>query len=112
MGASLDSGMQGVIEMPDDLQSVYMGTPPKRVGEKPADMVKVGVKMEPITRAQWTARRDALKADLDRLEKFPPGCMTCLFLDASKVCLKYEARPPQDFYATGCDDWQFDEIPF
>lgn len=56
--------------------------------------------------------RDALRVELDRLERHAPACTTCLYLDAAKSCLKFEARPPAEFLSVGCEQWVYDEVPF
>lgn len=103
----------GLAEMKDDLAAVYCdSTPPQRIGPSPAAMVKMAAQREPMTRAHWQATRDALADMLDRYERMAPSCASCIYLDAVGWCAKWEAKPPPEFLASGCDEWAWDECPF
>ena len=39
------------------------------------------------------------------------GCKTCTQY-AMPECDKFQAAPPPDVVASGCDEWEFDGIPF
>lgn len=41
-----------------------------------------------------------------------PQCMNCEHLNRSSKCDKFDAEPPAHILSTGCDAWEFDDIPF
>lgn len=103
----------GFEDMADDLGAVYgpQGTPPK-VGPSIASMMRAGAASTPMTRAQWQVTRDALAESLSRYEQMSPSCKSCLYLDTNGWCAKWEAKPPAEYQATGCDAWEHDGVPF
>lgn len=42
------------------------------------------------------------------------GCLGCDFFRDNDpgMCTKHKAIPPEEVVAAGCDDWQYDGIPF
>lgn len=98
-------------DMKDDLGPVYGGSDGERDGPSIATMMRVGAGPT-ITRAQWQATRDALASMLARYDRMAPSCRSCLFLDGSGWCAQWEAKPPGEFQASGCDRWEFDGVPF
>lgn len=99
-------------DMKDDLGPVYGGAEGERVGPSIVTMMRAGRAGQSITRVQWQATRDALAAQLARYEQMTPSCRSCLFLDGSGWCAQWEAKPPAEFQASGCDRWEFDGVPF
>ncbi len=103
----------GLATMPDDLKPVFGdATPAPRVGPSPAAMRELGAKRDPLTRVQWQATRDALADMLARYDRMAPSCQSCMYLDSSGWCAKWEATPPKEFLASGCEAWAWDEVPF
>lgn len=103
----------GLATMPDDLGAVYgKEPPPVRVGPSPAAMRGFAANRAPLTRAHWQATRDALADMLARYDRAAPSCQSCMYLDSSGWCAKWEAKPPDEFRAYGCDVWAWDEVPF
>ena len=39
-------------------------------------------------------------------------CLTCEHRGAGDHCTKFNAVPPEHIIATGCDEWEYDQIPF
>lgn len=103
----------GLATMPDDLKAIYGkdGSAP-RAGPSPAAMIRSAAKHEPITRAHWQATRDALAEALSRYDRMAPSCQSCMYLDSSGWCAKWEATPPAEFRSSGCDEWAWDGCPF
>ena len=99
-------------DMKDDLAPVYAGNGATRVGASPAAMIRASRPVEPMTRAQWQATRAALVDALSRYDRMEPSCKSCIYLDASGWCAKWEATPPPEYQASGCDAWEFDGVPF
>lgn len=40
------------------------------------------------------------------------GCANCLHIEGTRTCMKWELIVPDDYFKKGCDDWEFDNIPF
>lgn len=53
----------------------------------------------------------ALRAEAVRLESIKPSCVNCVHSEGVH-CTKFEAVPPNDVQAAGCDEWQWDGVPF
>jgi len=49
--------------------------------------------------------------ELKRLQSIRVECQSCEHY-ARSHCKKFDAAPPQDVIATGCDEWSYDFIPF
>jgi hypothetical protein len=50
---------------------------------------------------------------LDRLQRIHPKCLTCTHFEASlRRCQRYGVEVPAPVQATGCEHWEYDEIPF
>lgn len=103
--------MNDILDLKSDLADVYGGPEGERAGPTIAQMMKAGAGPT-ITRAQWHATRDALAAQLERYERMRPSCASCVYLDGSGWCAIWEAKPPAEFQASGCDRWEFDGVPF
>ena len=97
----------------DDLAPVYgPGSNAERAGPSIAQMMRAGAPANSISKAQWTATRDALVSMLARYEQMAPGCRSCLFLDAGGWCAQFESKPPVGFDGSDCDAWAWDGVPF
>lgn len=40
------------------------------------------------------------------------GCEACMHCESGKHCAKYEMEIPPEHFPRGCDEWEFDGIPF
>lgn len=52
-----------------------------------------------------------LRAETVRLEAIKPRCGNCVHAEGVH-CTKFEAVPPPDVAAVGCDEWEWDQVPF
>ena len=50
--------------------------------------------------------------ELESLQHTQPGCANCITRIADTTRCKKYGPIPQEHYATGCDDWAWDDIPF
>lgn len=64
-----------------------------------------------MKRTELVAYRAALRDGLARLESIKPSCVNCVHSEGVH-CTKFEAVPPNDVQAAGCDEWQWDGVPF
>lgn len=64
-----------------------------------------------MTRSMLASRIDALTQELEFHTGINPACNNCIHFEGG-ICLMWELKPPSDVVATGCDDWEFDCIPF
>jgi hypothetical protein len=64
-----------------------------------------------MNQAQLTAMQQALRHELVRLDAITVSCLSCKAWKPSR-CTKFDAVPPVDVQKTGCDEWEFDNIPF
>lgn len=55
--------------------------------------------------------QQTMRAEAVRLESIKPSCANCVHVDGVH-CTKFEAVPPPDVAAVGCDEWQWDQVPF
>jgi hypothetical protein len=55
-----------------------------------------------------TAVRNWLR-DLERIEV---KCRTCQHFGDGKTCNRFDAIPPAEVQAAGCEEWVYDEVPF
>jgi hypothetical protein len=63
-----------------------------------------------MTRIELDVQRTALRRMLTTLDAVKVECRTCGAW-AGATCEKY-GPPPADVVPVGCDEWQFDDIPF
>lgn len=52
-----------------------------------------------------------MRAEASRLEAIKPSCRNCVHVEGVH-CTKFEAVPPPDVAAVGCDEWEWDQVPF
>ena len=45
-------------------------------------------------------------------ESIKTDCTTCEHLGAKNKCHLHDSTVPDDFIATGCDQWQYNDAPF
>ena len=66
------------------------------------------------TKDEIKRRMERLKAEIHYLETMDTGCHTCLnFSDMSGGCrLAAGEKPPAEVIRSGCDSWEYDDIPF
>lgn len=51
------------------------------------------------------------EALIEKLNKDTPRCRNCInYWD--EYCNKHKAKPPAHVLSTGCDDWQWNDLPF
>lgn len=53
----------------------------------------------------------ALREMLSRLEAIHVCCKTCSQYSGT-TCKRYGEMPPAEVVAQGCDEWEFDGVPF
>ena len=46
------------------------------------------------------------------LESIKINCGTCKHGERAGYCTKFQASPPDDVKSAGCDEYEYDEIPF
>lgn len=64
-----------------------------------------------MTLAELNIKKEALTAMLERLNEIETSCFQCDHFMAGK-CKKFEATPPADFLKAGCEEWEWNGIPF
>jgi len=62
------------------------------------------------------ARIDMMHGQLAALEhevreRIKPKCCNCLWWKDT-TCARWQATPPADVQAQGCDAWEFNDVPF
>ena len=72
----------------------------------------------PMNKAELERQTAAAKLALDMAERhhreitsIKVECASCEHYHARR-CTKWQASPPPDVLAVGCEEWTFDEIPF
>lgn len=57
---------------------------------------------------------DAANQELEEIERSSAlGCSSCNhFASSTSFCTKHKAVVPAEFVTQGCDEWQYDDIPF
>lgn len=63
-----------------------------------------------MTRNDLTDRIGFARRDLDFLTQIKTNCTTCD--DYDKGTCKRFGPVPADFVQQGCDDWNYDDVPF
>lgn len=65
-----------------------------------------------MTRNELTDMILDTKKALAFYEGIKPNCTGCmLFVADANVCKRY-GPVPAEFIETGCDDWEYDDVPF
>ena len=64
-----------------------------------------------MNQVQLEAMRMALGLGLQRLDAVSVNCRSCSAWKVSR-CTKFDQVPPTDVQQVGCDDWNWDEVPF
>lgn len=57
------------------------------------------------------AKIELFSKELEHLKRIKINCQNCEFYQQS-LCGKFQAAPPTEVLAVGCDEFNFDEIPF
>ena len=65
-----------------------------------------------MNRMLLEGERKALQTRLDVLNRIKPDCNSCVNLAESGKCLVHKQDVPADFKSTGCDSWEWDDVPF
>jgi hypothetical protein len=62
---------------------------------------------------EWHKMLSFHKNEVARLQALSPSCHSCSqYMMRDKTCAKFNARPPDEVLAEGCDEWDMDSIPF
>jgi hypothetical protein len=64
-----------------------------------------------MTQTELKIRLELHGRELKRLQSIRIECQSCEHY-MSNFCKKFEAAPPQEVIANGCDEWTYDFIPF
>jgi hypothetical protein len=65
-----------------------------------------------MNRLEFQDRLNFCRRELEALQAVQIGCRSCAQFDAlGRACKKYGAVP-EGFIAQGCDEWEYDDIPF
>ena len=65
-----------------------------------------------MTRTELADRIDYCQKELTHLQSVNANCQSCIFrVTETRDCSKY-GPIPADFMLKGCDDWQYDDVPF
>jgi hypothetical protein len=64
-----------------------------------------------MTLTELNVKKEALQSMLKTLNAIDTGCTQCDHFMQGK-CLKFNAQIPPEFVAKGCEDWEWDGIPF
>ena len=64
-----------------------------------------------MTKPELKIRLELHGRELQRLQSIRVECQSCENY-LQNYCKKFDATPPQDVIASGCDDWSYDFIPF
>lgn len=65
-----------------------------------------------MKRAEIQTKIELYRRELKMLEAIKISCANCIFSRNSKWCDKFNAEPPAEVWAAGCDEYEYDEIPF
>jgi hypothetical protein len=57
------------------------------------------------------ALQRALRHELQRLDAIHIACKTCKEWEQTG-CAKFDVTPPADVQQSGCEEWEFDGVPF
>lgn len=85
-------------EMKDDLAAVYT---------KPEE----GDLARGVTRQAVLEITGFYRGRVEHFSKMAMNCSDCRFL-AGTFCRHFQDRVPDDFRVKGCDDWQWDGVPW
>ncbi len=66
-----------------------------------------------MNRAQFENHVELQRRLVEFYEKYPRGCAGCVyFKQESAFCDYYKQTVPADFQPKGCDQWEYDDVPF
>ncbi len=57
---------------------------------------------------------NAIMKEGERIQRDESGCSGCTHWrnGGNAKCSKWDAVPPEEVQAVGCEDWRYDDIPF
>lgn len=64
-----------------------------------------------MTLNELNIKMDLYRRELKRLEGIETSCHQCDHFERGK-CRKFEATPPPEFLKAGCEEWEWNGIPF
>lgn len=64
-----------------------------------------------MTRLEFEDRLAYCKREYEFLQTVQTNCTRCQHYSIGAVCAKHGQIPP-DFVQQGCDEWEFDDVPF
>ena len=64
-----------------------------------------------MNRTELDDRISYCRRELQNLEGIPTNCTRCTHYRHANECAKY-GPIPAEFVARGCDEWEFDDVPF
>lgn len=65
-----------------------------------------------MNRIEIQAKIEVFRRELRALEAIKISCGTCIHTSRTGWCDKFKASPPDDVRAVGCDEYEYDNIPF
>ena len=65
-----------------------------------------------MTKATLQQRIETLQKELEFHQGIKTNCSSCEHSDGLGFCLMWDCEVPDDVANIGCDDWEFDNIPF
>lgn len=65
-----------------------------------------------MTRIEIQAKIEVFRRELRTLEAIKISCGTCEHGANGGWCQRFQAAPPEDVQAVGCDDYVYDCVPF
>lgn len=64
-----------------------------------------------MNRIELKTKIEMHQRELAHLTSIPKGCISCEHF-VMPECDKWNAPPPPDVVAAGCDEWTYDGLPF
>ena len=65
-----------------------------------------------MNRTEIQTKIELFRRELSTLEAIKISCGTCEHGQRAGYCSKFQAAPPDDVKAAGCDEYEHDGIPF
>jgi hypothetical protein len=65
-----------------------------------------------MNRIELEAKISLYGRELGHLQSIKINCKSCEYGAHDGHCAKFDAKPPAEVQAAGCDDWTWDQIPF
>lgn len=64
-----------------------------------------------MNRTEFQDRLNYCRREFEMLSNVKTDCTRCVNNDQRGACAKF-GQIPADFMSVGCDQWDFDEVPF